>query len=88
MPHIVACGSRRDAYDSFCTAIDKGKDALLLVDSEAPVAAIFQNTDDDSTWQPWGHLSQSVGGQWSKPKSQRFTMSLDGAVHGKLVSGR
>ncbi len=67
MPRIVACGSRRDAYESFCTAIDKGEDALLLVDSEAPVAAIFQNTDEESTWQPWGHLLRRVGDQWPKP---------------------
>ena len=41
MPRIVACGSRNDAYDSFCTAISQARSddfPLLLVDSEAPVA--------------------------------------------------
>ena len=32
MPRIVACGSRADAYDSFCTAIGNGEAAMLLVD--------------------------------------------------------
>ena len=67
MPRIVACGSRRNAYDSFCTAIDNGEDALLLVDSEAPIAARFQDTDNNSTWQPWRHLVERVADQWPKP---------------------
>lgn len=37
MPKLVACGSRRNAYEQFCTAMKQGKKALLLVDSEAPV---------------------------------------------------
>ena len=37
-PRIVACGTRRDAFESFCTAIDQGEAAMLLVDSEAPVS--------------------------------------------------
>ena len=32
-PRVVACGSRRDAYDSYCTAVANGEDAVLLVDS-------------------------------------------------------
>jgi len=28
-PRIVACGSRRNAYESFCTEIANGGDALL-----------------------------------------------------------
>jgi hypothetical protein len=36
MPGIVACGSRENAYDSFCTALKKGETAFLLVDSENP----------------------------------------------------
>ena len=38
-PRVVACGSRRDAFESFCTAIAVGEEAMLLVDSEAPVPA-------------------------------------------------
>ncbi|MGD0958346.1 MAG: DUF4276 family protein, partial [Methylomonas sp.] len=66
MPRIVACGSRQNAYDSFRTAIEAGDDALLLVDSEAPVAAIHQNDNPDA-WRPWLHLKQRQGDNWSKP---------------------
>lgn len=30
MPRIVACGSRQNAYDSFCTAINSGEDQINL----------------------------------------------------------
>ena len=63
-PRVVACGSRRDAYDSFCTAIAQGDEALLLVDSEDPVAAQHQAGLPDQ-WLPWGHLGQRDN--WSKP---------------------
>lgn len=64
MPRIVACGSRRDAYDSFCTAVEIGESAFLLVDSEAPIA--FQNQQGEcDAWLPWQHLAQ--GDQWQKP---------------------
>jgi hypothetical protein len=36
-PRIVACGSRRDAFESYCTAIASWEEALLLVDSEDPL---------------------------------------------------
>lgn len=45
MPRIVACGSRADAYDSFCTAIRNGEAAMLLVDSESPVLSEAQAGD-------------------------------------------
>lgn len=63
-PRVVACGSRRDAYDSFCTAIAQGDDALLLVDSEAAVAAQHQ-AGGPERWSPWRHLLQRDN--WSKP---------------------
>lgn len=66
-PRVVACGSRRDAYDSFCTAVRNGSDAMLLVDSETPVSVDFQQEDDKSTWQPWSHLKQREGDGWKKP---------------------
>ncbi len=66
MPRIVACGSRQNAYDSYRTAIDSGEDALLLVDSESPVAADFQQGEPDK-WQPWGHLLNRQGDRWEKP---------------------
>ncbi len=72
MPRIVACGSRTDAYDSFCTAVRSGEPALLLVDSEAAVAEAHQPGDDRNPldraeWLPWQHLRQRQGDGWEKP---------------------
>ena len=74
MPRIVACGSRNEAYNDYCTAIENGEDAALLVDSEAPVIVPQGITDDLSTWKPWYHLKNRQGqnGQladnWDKPQ--------------------
>lgn len=65
-PRIVACGCRQDAYDSFCTAITNGEEAMLLVDSEATVSAQHQSGKTD-TWLPWSHLY--VRDRWKKPTS-------------------
>lgn len=65
-PRIVACGSRRDAFDSFCTAIASGEEAILLVDSEDTVIAQNQQGQPDS-WQPWTHLKARTGDGWDKP---------------------
>lgn len=65
-PRVVACGSRRDAYDSFCTAIRTGEDAMLLVDSEAAVDSHCQ-TGQPSSWRPWQHLKRRHGDGWDKP---------------------
>lgn len=67
MPRIVACGSRRDAYESFCVALKTGEPAFLLVDSEAPVATQHQHGQPDA-WLPWEHLAQRQGDEWSKPE--------------------
>jgi hypothetical protein len=67
MPRIVACGSRKNAYDSFCTAIEQGEEAYLLVDSEDPVAADHQRGDDSSEWLPWAHLHRRQGDHWPHP---------------------
>ncbi len=66
LPRTVASGSRRQAYDDFCTAIASGEPALLLVDSEGPVAAEHQS-GEPSTWLPWAHLAQRVGDGWTTP---------------------
>lgn len=66
MPRIVACGSRQNAYDSFCTAINTGEEALLLVDSESAVAADCQQ-GEAVNWQPWTHLRNRKGDQWERP---------------------
>lgn len=59
MPRIIACGSRNDAYDSFCTALEQNRDELplLLVDSETLVVP------NNSSWE---HLHQRDN--WSKPQ--------------------
>ncbi|MDQ2794901.1 MAG: DUF4276 family protein [Bacteroidota bacterium] len=62
MPKLVACGGRGMAYDRFCTAIKQGEDALLLVDSEAPIAT------DPATGKPvgpWAHLK--LRDKWTPP---------------------
>lgn len=67
-PRVVACGSRRDAYDSFCTAIANGEAAMLLVDSEVAVSDADQLFEDKSKWLPWSHLKQRQGDGWEKPE--------------------
>lgn len=58
MPAIVACGSREEAYASFCTAVANAAKSktlpLLLVDSEQPVNGTV-----------WSHLAEHDG--WKKP---------------------
>ena len=58
MPRIVACGSRKGAYDNFKIAIENDEPALLLVDAEAPVTARNQ---------PWAHLKSRSGDKWECP---------------------
>lgn len=65
-PAIAACGSRRFAYDDYCIAVAKGEDAMLLVDSEAPVAAQHQ-AGAFTSWRPWQHLKSRQGDGWDKP---------------------
>ena len=57
MPRIIACGSRKNAYDRFCTAIlNKDTFCILLVDSEGPVANKISR---------WDHLKERDS--WIKP---------------------
>lgn len=59
-PKIIACGSRINAYNSFCTGLKnlkKDEHCLLLVDSEAPVT-------NPSVWQ---HVLLREGDKWAKP---------------------
>lgn len=67
-PRIFACGSRQSAYGDFCTAIAAGEEALLLVDSEAPVASACQK-GDVTPWTPWEHLKKRQGDQWTMPEN-------------------
>jgi Domain of unknown function (DUF4276) len=57
-PHIVPCGSRRNAYEQFCTAVRNGEAAILLVDAEAPVVVK----------DPWQHVAQRPGDEWGRPE--------------------
>lgn len=73
-PRIVACGSRRDAFESFCTAIAVGEEAMLLVDSEAPVPANCQApANNRAAWTPWVHLKQRPGDGWDMPAGSTDT---------------
>ena len=58
-PRVVACGSRQDAYDDFCAAIERPSVdfAALLVDSEGPVSATTA----------WAHLKERD--RWERPGS-------------------
>lgn len=69
MPRVVACGSRANAYDSFCTAVFNGEAAMLLVDSEEPVISDAEPGDANKpeSWLPWLHLQQRRGDGWNKP---------------------
>ena len=59
LPKVVACGSRRHAYDDFRAAIDRPSVdfVALLVDSEGPVSATTR----------WAHLKERDG--WDRPAS-------------------
>ena len=59
MPKVVACGSRRQAYNRFRAAISQRSPdfIVLLVDSEGPVQA-------DT---PWAHLREREGDRWERP---------------------
>lgn len=63
-PRVVVCGGRDHALDSFTTAINQGKNALLLVDSEAPVSSIHC-TKPLANFMPWAHLLGRDG--WHRP---------------------
>lgn len=72
MPRIVACGGRENAFDSFCTALNNGEPAMLLIDSETHVAPASQPGDatkpeDREKWLPWQHLLQRKGDEWKRP---------------------
>ena len=63
MPKVIACGSRRAAYEDFCRALEDGTGvALLLVDAEAKVRPGEK---------PWEHLRRHKQDQWPRPKRAR-----------------
>lgn len=59
MPSVVSCGSRDEAFNRFCTALNKSKSGtipILLVDSEDPVL---------TSGTSWEHLRSRDG--WKRP---------------------
>ncbi len=62
MPRLVACGSRQNAFDDFCIAMNsptnENEVPFLLVDAEAPVKEAHKN-------QPWDHLKERD--KWDSP---------------------
>lgn len=69
MPRLVACGSRNEAFDSFCTALKQDEDALLLVDSEDIVGTEYKEEENDyATWKPFDFLSARDGWSFEKKK--------------------
>ena len=58
MPRVVACGSRRDTYEDFKTACEKGDRSLMLIDSEDFVTVGMS---------PWQHLANRQGDGFTKP---------------------
>lgn len=63
-PRLHPCGSRKEAYDDFKTALAQGRDALLLVDSEAPIAPV---NEMEGAYRPWAHLRERDN--WAKPEN-------------------
>lgn len=63
-PRVVPCGGREQAFDSFCTAIAQGQNALLLVDSETPIDPLHQ-PQAPTPLRPWAHLKKQAS--WVAP---------------------
>ena len=65
-PKVIPCGSRKDAYDDFKTALRNGDEyPILLVDSEDPVADA--NLPDAEPGGAWRHLAQRADDRWERP---------------------
>jgi len=67
MPKIIACGSRKAAFDDFTVALGQYRKSpsrepwpILLVDSEAPVAV--------PNFDAWKHLSERKADKWRRPE--------------------
>ncbi|MDX8378804.1 MAG: DUF4276 family protein [Gallionella sp.] len=73
MPRVIPSGSRRNAYNDYCTALKNGESALLLVDSEDKVDSSLLVIDREgyvTTALPWKHLLQRIGDKWVKPDNE------------------
>ena len=61
LPQSIACGSRKEAFNRFRTALKNAKSnelPILLVDSEEPV-----------TTKAWQHVKNRQGDHWDKPST-------------------
>lgn len=67
-PRVVPCGGRGQAFDMYKTALAKGQNALLLVDSEELLDPSHQ-PPPAGRWLPWSHLKQQAN--WSCPNTAR-----------------
>ena len=63
-PRVVTCGGRDQALEMFKTAVLQGKNALLLVDSEAAVSPSHAPHPTQNGL-PWAHLRAHDG--WNMP---------------------
>ena len=60
MPQVIACGSRREAFDDFCTALKSSAPPvtpILLVDAEAALLSTGA----------WDHVLKRAGDHWIRP---------------------
>lgn len=59
---IIPCGGRKQAFDSFCDALESEPNAfhILLVDAEEPV-----------TKKEWQHLQERQDDQWERPSNAK-----------------
>lgn len=63
---VVAGGSREATFDKFQRACSQGVTAYLLVDSEGPVPAAYQQSAKEA-WTPWRYLHQASDDGWTPP---------------------
>jgi hypothetical protein len=66
LPKIVAKGGRSEAYRAYRIAVENGERAMLLIDSEDPVAQEHQS-GNPTEWKPWTHLKKRDN--WDKPEN-------------------
>lgn len=65
---IIACGTRNNTYKMFDLELSSGGNAILLVDSEAPVDCACQSGEAQN-WKPWDHLKKRDN--WKKPPTAK-----------------
>lgn len=69
---VVAGGSREATFDKFKRARSQGTTAFLLVDSEGPVPAAYQQGANEA-WTPWRYLREASSDGWVSPANASET---------------